>query len=614
MNQWLEPLGWTLLHFLWQGSVIALLLAVALRFTSKHESNVRYGMGFFAMVACGVCPLLTFLRLATANGESPLPLGLTSSQSVSQAASTWVSATKHLGQTNGGGSDVWIPVFVWLWAAGVLVLSLRLLAGLWLVDGIRRKRSVAGPDEWQAELAQLAAKLGIKRSIQLRSSNSLDVPSTLGIFRACVIVPASLWTHFPSDQLEALLLHELAHIRRHDYLLNLVQVAIEVVLFYHPAIWWISRTIRIEREHCCDEIVIGITGDSTAYARALSQLDLSRSSSPTLSMYARGGLLLQRIARILSSKNAPVKFTSLWPLVVPTVAVAAGLVTCVHAQAQTPAAKPSAAPVGKVKQKTRKPKVFVVNRNGKATAYAAKEIWTYPTTQGNKDPWLKTYPPGTVLRLDFHPVTGNASRAMIAPKAPKDASPKDVAARAPVAFSSEDQGHKATIVKSELITGTYKSERFEKVIADISEHLSDNINFSYSIAPGMYSAVSVKLGNAELMDALHAVCFAAGASFRRESDGTYYFKPSGAGLGGGASQSAFTNIPFETALNILASEDGIKYVLEHGTYLPVTFSLKDVSPFEAMNLICNAANATYTKGNDVYHISPKSPTSQGGGD
>jgi beta-lactamase regulating signal transducer with metallopeptidase domain len=132
----------------------------------------------------------------------------------------------------------------------------------------------------------------------LLESALVEVPTVIGWFRPVILVPATFFTGLPPEQIEAILIHELAHIRRHDYFVNLFQIGIETLLFYHPVVWWISRAIRQEREHCCDDLALQIVGDREVYVRALASLEESRSLPMAITLAATGGSLLQRIKRI----------------------------------------------------------------------------------------------------------------------------------------------------------------------------------------------------------------------------------------------------------------------------------------------------------------------------
>ncbi len=159
---------------------------------------------------------------------------------------------------------------------------------------MKSRQTRPAPPEWQQTLNRLS-----KRSVQLLISPLIQVPTVIGWLRPVVLFPVGALAGVPSEHIEALLAHELAHIRRHDYLINILQSIAEATLFYHPAVWWISRNIRTERENCCDDIAVAITGDPLTYAQALTNLESHRPAHLTPALAANGGSLKQRIARLL---------------------------------------------------------------------------------------------------------------------------------------------------------------------------------------------------------------------------------------------------------------------------------------------------------------------------
>jgi beta-lactamase regulating signal transducer with metallopeptidase domain len=182
-----------------------------------------------------------------------------------------------------------LPWLVVVWVFGVLVLSIRLAHG-WLTA--RRLRTHGTRDSsaaLTAVLARLATRLRVTRPVRLLESLAVEVPAVIGWLRPVILVPTSALTGLTPQQLEVLLAHELAHVRRYDYLVNVVQCAIETLLFYHPAVWWVSRCVREEREHCCDDLVVATCGDPRLYASALVGMERLRPAAPRLAMAATGG-------------------------------------------------------------------------------------------------------------------------------------------------------------------------------------------------------------------------------------------------------------------------------------------------------------------------------------
>src|SRR5690606_22850475 len=234
----------TLLHFLWQGVLIGLVAAAVLALLGNARPQARYAIACGALLACVLWPAFTLLQaVMQANDAAPA------------AALTYVAAdaagfgdASALREALGTSRLPPLPWIVALWAAGVAVCSLRMAGGLLWVRHMCDRAQVATGAEWQACTQRLAARMGIRRTVVLRMSEGGDSPVTAGWRRPVVLLPVALLARMPADLVEALIAHELAHIRRHDYLVNLLQGAVETLLFYHPVVWWLSQRIRIERE------------------------------------------------------------------------------------------------------------------------------------------------------------------------------------------------------------------------------------------------------------------------------------------------------------------------------------------------------------------------------
>lgn len=207
-----------------------------------------------------------------------------------------------------------LPWLVALWLAGVAILSTRLALGWLRIERVRRHSPRPADAAWQAALGRMSARLGVTRVVRLVDSALVEVPTVIGWLRPVILLPASAVTGLSATQVEALLAHELAHIRRHDYLVNLLQTAIETLLFYHPAMWWVSLRIRQEREHCCDDLAIAACGDRAAYARALAVMEELRARPPALVAAASGGSLLERIRRIAEKAEPTRRVPAVLPL------------------------------------------------------------------------------------------------------------------------------------------------------------------------------------------------------------------------------------------------------------------------------------------------------------
>jgi bla regulator protein BlaR1 len=273
-------LGWALLHSLWEGTVIAALLASAM--IGIRSPRTRYVLACAAMVAMFLSFGLTIANL--------MPEELRDVQVLKASHPFWntLSNNSSLESSDLSLSTIapWLGMF---WFAGVWFMCVWRAASWMSVQRLRRRGVCTAADRWQEKVAALSAQLQVTRAILFVESCLTEVPIVLGHFRPLILLPVGLLTGMPSDQVEAILLHELAHIQRHDYLLNVLQRLAEAFFFYHPAAWWISNVIRTEREHCCDDIVVAVTGNAHDYSVALAALEEKRISGREAALAATGG-------------------------------------------------------------------------------------------------------------------------------------------------------------------------------------------------------------------------------------------------------------------------------------------------------------------------------------
>jgi beta-lactamase regulating signal transducer with metallopeptidase domain len=228
-----------------------------------------------------------------------------------------------------------LPAVIGFWFAGTLALLCRLNLGL---IGTRKMKSLAvesAAAEIHHMLRALRAELGIERAVELLNSARVQAPTVIGCLKPAILLPLGCMTGLSTVQIEAILVHELAHIRRNDYLVNLCQSMMESVLFYHPAVWWVSNQVRREREHCCDDLAVAVCGDRLAYAKALSFLEEQRSPIPAGAFGATGGVLKMRIARLLGLSQRPVFPRTLAVILLMLAAATAGLALWGSVRAQS---------------------------------------------------------------------------------------------------------------------------------------------------------------------------------------------------------------------------------------------------------------------------------------
>ncbi|HFA50409.1 MAG TPA: hypothetical protein ENJ95_15455 [Bacteroidetes bacterium] len=313
----LQALGWTVLHSLWQAFIVALVLAAYLLGTKGQDARKRYLAGCSAMGAAFFFSVLTFFILLK---NSEVPGGITP---VAGAAGGQ-AAVSQINNSFFPYFNKNMPLIVALWLLGMAVFLLKMLGGLLYIQQLKSRHLSAVPAQWQQRLVQLKEGLGISKTIQLAASAKVKVPIALGWLKPVVLLPLAAVNNLDMQQVEAILAHELAHIARHDYLVNILQSIIEALFYFNPAIWWMSARIRSERENCCDDVAVALCGSSLAYAKALVSLQEMQQASPALAMsFSKDkNKLLLRIQRILQS---PAKKTNIMEKISATVLLLAAV-------------------------------------------------------------------------------------------------------------------------------------------------------------------------------------------------------------------------------------------------------------------------------------------------
>ncbi|MDP1562167.1 MAG: M56 family metallopeptidase [Pirellulaceae bacterium] len=341
-----ERLGWVLVHSLWQFAIVALLAWVIVRAMRRSSSALRYGVLVTAMAVMVSAPIASSIWISS---DSPLehsadPVASASADETVAAngletAGAWLAnkspiaddtpiegpirelaptsipskllpATPPLSASETPPSLFWSarakamlqPWLAWIvavWCLGVVLCSARPLLGWHTLRRLKRVGVSPVSDEVLAALRGASERLGLRRSVQLLQSTLAQVPMLVGYFRPVILLPISLMTSIPATQLDAILTHELAHIQRHDFIVNLLQTLVETFFFYHPAVWWLSRQIRVEREHCCDDLVVKLLGNRIEYGRALVAIEQLRGRGSVLAIGAADGSLLSRVRRIV---------------------------------------------------------------------------------------------------------------------------------------------------------------------------------------------------------------------------------------------------------------------------------------------------------------------------
>ena len=290
----IQALGWTLLHFLWQGALIGIGYATLRLVVPANHAEARYAAGLVALALIAICPPLTFavvypdVVVAAADVEST---GIAVVAAKASAAFAPAADAFSL--------DRVLPWLVLSWLLGVGVMAWRALRQWRALERIA-KRSAPPGSELERMLASLSKRFNIVRSIRLLVSEHIDTPTLIGWLKPVILIPTAVALGFPRQQVELILAHELGHLRRYDHLVNLAQAVIETLLFYHPVVHWISRELRNEREVCCDRLVLRLTrGEPHEYARTLASLEELRLATPSFGIAATGGVLLDRVRRIV---------------------------------------------------------------------------------------------------------------------------------------------------------------------------------------------------------------------------------------------------------------------------------------------------------------------------
>lgn len=335
-STWGERIGWVLVHSLWQFAVVALLAVVLQRALWRRSAAARYWALLAAMIVMVAVPAATWFSpwsggasrsaarsltaemsdiiLPSQDGGGGTARGAAATPSPVELAVNPQPEPQRLEPASGGFAlslslvarhiRPWLPGIVACWFAGVLIAAFRPLLSWYTVRRLRTVGVSPVAGVMRAVLERTAKTLRVARAVEVLQSTLVKTPVVAGCFRPAILLPLSVVTGLPESQLELILAHELAHIRRHDYLVNLLQTLVETLFFYHPAVWWLSRQIRNEREDCCDDVAMATVGNRADYGRALLALEELRAKPTALSVAATGGSLLARIRRIAGCEPA----------------------------------------------------------------------------------------------------------------------------------------------------------------------------------------------------------------------------------------------------------------------------------------------------------------------
>jgi beta-lactamase regulating signal transducer with metallopeptidase domain len=309
----IQAFGWALLHSIWQGFLIFACLRLVLWLWPHASASVKYNLSYLSLTGVFAWFSITLwqqlhaamkIRQATwAMIETGIRQKHLEIPAIYHSQSTLTHYVPQL--------EMWFPVLVALYVTGVAVMSIKFVLDLVQLKQIRQKQVLPGDASWEKHLEKLAAQMRIPRKVQLLISTHIQVPVMIGFLKPVILLPIAMFNNLSAEQLEAILLHELAHIKRNDYLLNIFQSIAETILFFNPFTWWISKNIRLEREHCCDDLVIAGQVQPLQYAKALVALEEYRLTVNALAMAAADNKqhLFHRIKRIMEMKTKNINYT-----------------------------------------------------------------------------------------------------------------------------------------------------------------------------------------------------------------------------------------------------------------------------------------------------------------
>ncbi len=320
-----DAIGWTLLHSLWQGACLAVPVWLLLNRPTRFSARIRYVISMLALATMFVMACGTFGFVYSAKSAIPVTeaASVVTSAAYAQApvytiddaapsTPTFYGQMQQLSYRLITQFEAYLPIVVMGWIMGLLVLTIRLTGGLLYIRRLRREQQYVVSDQWQSAVQKLANVMGLQRPIQVVESARVQIPAAIGYFKPLILLPIGTCTGLSPQQVEAVLAHELAHIVRNDYWFNIFQTIMESIFFFHPVVWWLSAMARQEREHCCDDIAVQVSGSTLVYAQALTTLEV-RKQAPRLSLAIHGhghrGSLLNRIQRLLQQPSPKPAFT-----------------------------------------------------------------------------------------------------------------------------------------------------------------------------------------------------------------------------------------------------------------------------------------------------------------
>ncbi|SDH15072.1 M56 family metallopeptidase [Chitinophaga filiformis] len=310
----IQAFGWALLHSFWQAFFIFACLRIVLLLWPQASSSIKYNLSYISLAGIFTWFSVTLYLQVEAVRRVHQAAYLMIETGIRPSAAVTVPAIyKSQAELTDllPGLEMWFPVLVAIYVAGVAVMTIKLTVDLLQLQQIKKKQVLPIDDAWEKHLQKLAAQLKIPRRVKLLISQYIQVPVMIGFLKPVILLPVAMFNNLTAEQLEAILLHELAHIKRNDYLLNIFQSIVETILFFNPFVWWISKNIRLEREHCCDDLVLTNQVQPLHYAKALVALEEYRLTVNAMAMAAADNKqhLFHRIKRIMEMKTKNINYT-----------------------------------------------------------------------------------------------------------------------------------------------------------------------------------------------------------------------------------------------------------------------------------------------------------------
>lgn len=291
-NDLTYALGWTVLHSLWQALIIAVLVGVLNLGFKQQAAKYRYATYYVGLLAILLLSGITFMDLYQLGSDSNLQnVILISGATITDLQYLTIESPNSVVAQIIHFFDQNMPVIVQVWLMGMVFFFIRLMGGVSYIEYLKRNEQYAVPEEWQQRLAYLRHQIPVEKAVNLVESTLVKMPMVIGHLKPMILLPFGTINQLPPKELEAILAHELAHIARNDYMLNLLQSVIEVLFYYNPAVWWLSANARHERENCCDDMAVALCGSSLTYAKALVSLQEVQQNPPMLAMPLSGKLL-----------------------------------------------------------------------------------------------------------------------------------------------------------------------------------------------------------------------------------------------------------------------------------------------------------------------------------